>query len=492
MEFFRKHILLTLAAFCLFLASCEKNSREPMPSAEGYKVTFVVSAGENGTFTRALTEEDDSGSGYENYLDVSKLRILFFSKENVFMEEFTPETVTPVDDSAYPQEWELSGPLKTAPITNFKVVVLANWRGDVTLEKGTTTIEDICEDAASMCESLDFPFVPSATNTIPMFGVKTISGDIEFRKNLITDLGTIDLLRSVAKVVVRKSADITDEIESLTLKNYNKGLACAPLGMYDNTRNLPYSNSVHLVGGSEDNDTDSKSLAFTEGDDCWILYVPEYRNIDPASGLARSDKSSIEISFKNIDKTYTIDFRDYGTSTGNYFNIVRNHVYDFTVNSVGAYDLTLTLIAQPWEFEKFDVDYKKTVGTTTDGQIKWTDGNHITPISDNRVLANNAGDLVCQFTIASPVGAQWYAVFEEKSGDLNHFRFGGKIGDSEYDYEHGFDSVSGVVDGNPVTITIKQNAETVGSAKLVIYASYGNINFDTSTVLGGPYVISKD
>ncbi len=486
MEFFRKHILLTLAAFCLLFPSCEKNSRDPMPSDGGYKVTFVVSAGENGTFTRALTEEEDSGTGYENYLDVSKLHILFFSKDNVFMEEFTPETVTPVDDSAYPQEWELSGPLTTAPITEFKVVVLANWRGDVTLEKGTTTIEDVCKDAASMCESLDFPFVPSATNTIPMFGVKTISGDLEFRKNLITNLGTIDLLRSVAKVIVRKSADITNEVESITLNRYNSGLACAPLGMYDNTGNLPYTNSVHLVNGAEDNDTDSKTLAFTEIGDSWALYVPEYRNLNSISGAVRTDKCYISIKFKNIDKTFTVDFRDYGTSSGNYFNIVRNHVYDFNIASVDSYSLDLTLAVQPWTVKEFSYSYDDNVTALETGWQKWTwasDGSEVAPDADDghKLTFSGAGSIKVTFTIDTPLGADWIAVFEQKSGDLNHFFF----------HDSGTDRITGTVDGKMATLVIDQNPETNGKATLVIYAHYGNVSFKASSVLGGEYVLEK-
>lgn len=489
MRFRFPHILALIAAFCLVAQSCEKNTRTPMRHADAVQVTLRISAGDESAGTRAVSETDKIGSGYENYIDVSKLHILFFNKTtNVFMEEFKPEAVSPVDDSNYPQVWELRGPIVNPPVYGFKVVVLANWRKDVELAAGKTTLEELCEAVWSMCDDVTFPMTPSKDVTIPMYGVKTIDDSFVFRENLINNLGQIDLLRSVSKIIVRNGDGVSQTLESVSLKKFNSKFACAPLGMYDNTSNLSYGSGVHLYDGAVDN-TPVENLAFTSSEDkkTWTVYVPEYRNADPETGAMRQDCSSIDVKFSGIEKTYSLDFRDYSADdNGKRFNIVRNHIYDFTINSIGAYDATVTLVAQPWNVESFDFEYTKTVGVTS--RMAWTDANHYEIGADNRVVARSAGNLTCEFTISSPIGATWYAVFEERSGDLNHFKFD----DGNHSFDNGLDHLTGIVDGNKVTITIMQNHLTVGSAKLVIYARYGNVNFDTSVALGGPYILIKD
>lgn len=483
-----RHILALLAVLCLGVQSCEKNTRIPMRHRDAVQVTLRISAGDEPAGTRAVAETDENGTDYENYIDVSKLHILFFNKTtNVFMEEFKPTAVSPVGNEEYPQVWEMSGPI-VPPVYGFKVVVLANWRKEISLAAGETTLADLCEAAWAMCDDVTYPMVPSWEVTIPMYGIKTIDDSFVFRDNLVNNIGQIDLLRSVSKIIVRTGADVRQALESVTLKRFNPSFACAPLGMYDDTKNLSYGGAVHLYRGAADN-TPTENLAFSASTDksTWTVYVPEYRNVDPATGETRPDCTSIDVRFSGIDKTYSLDFRDYSVDdSGKRFNIVRNHIYDYTINSIGAYDATVTLVAQPWNVETFDFEYTKTVGVSS--RIAWTDANHYDIGSDNRVVARSAGDLTCEFTISSPVGATWYAVFEERSGDLNHFKFD----DGSHMFENGLDHLTGMVDGNKVTLTIMQNHLTVGTAKLVIYARYGNVNFDTSVALGGPYLLIKD
>lgn len=488
MRFRLTHILALLAALCLGVQSCEKVTRVPMRQRNVVQVTLRVSAGDESAVTRAVSETDEPGAGYENFIDVSKLHILFFNKtSDVFVEEFKPTAVSPVGDEKYPQVWELSGPI-VPPLYGFKVVVLANWPKEISLTAGETTLEDLCKAAWAMCDGMRYPLTPSENVTIPMYGVKTIDDSFVFRENLVNNIGQIDLLRSVSKIIVRNSSGVRQTLESVTLRRFNSSFACAPLGMYDNTRNLSYASAVHLYGGSADN-TPVENLAFAASADksVWTVYVPEYRNVDPATGETRPDCTSIDVRFSGIDKTYSLDFRDYtADDDGKRFNIVRNHIYDYTINSIGAYDASVTLVAQPWDVESFDFEYTKTVGVSS--PIIWTDANHYEIGTENRVVARSAGDLTCEFTITNPVGATWHAVFEERSGDLNHFKFD----DGSHTFEQGLDHISGIVDGGKVTLNIMQNHLTVGTAKLVIYARYGNVNFDTSLALGGPYLLIKD
>ena len=480
------HIFALTVICCAALVSCGKENPAEEEGSLTVEVSLRIKAGEN-TVTKAITESDESGSGWENYIDFSKLNILLFGTDDKFLQQFTPSEILPSDDSEYPAEWELRGPITDPPAAGFKVVVLANIQGAPSgLEKGVTTIEDVCRAGWTMCTGYTFPYTPSKSQPIPMYGVKTVSAQT-WRSNLLTDLGQLDLLRAFVKVRVHLASGLGETLEYVSLKNYNTSLAATPLGMYDNTANFSYQHSVHLYGNADDNAPASTALspAVTSGGTQWEAYVPEYRNIDPATGKARGDCSSIELKFSGISKVYSIDFRDYSAADdGSRLNLVRNHIYDFEIASIGSYSLDLTLTAQPWETSSFANDYKKNVGVSDNGQLKWTDSNHFDPGTGNVILAKSAGHLTCTFTISTPVGATWYAFFEEKTGDYNHFKF--------FDGTNELDSISGVVDGSEVTLEIHQAAETVGSAKLVIYAKYGNINFNADSVLGGPYILKKD
>ena len=488
------HIFALTALCCAALLSCGKIAPEQGGNPDSVQVSLRISAGQS-PLTKAITESDESGAGWENYIDVSKLHILLFGADSKFIQEFVPSEVLPMDGSAYPAEWELRGPIDNPPAGEFKIVVFANITGTPSgLEAGTTTIEDVCMADWAMCTGYSFPYTPSADKPIPMYGVKTVSAQT-WRSNLLTDLGQLDLLRAFTKVRVHMASGMKETLEYVKLKNYNTSLAAAPLGMYDNTANLSYDHSVHLYDHSvhlydnaDGNSPASTALspAVTSSGTQWEVYVPEYRNVDPNTGKARSDCSSIELKFNGISKVYTINFRDYSTTDDGTtrLNLVRNHIYDFEIASIGSYSLDLTLTAQPWETSSFANDYKKNVGVSDNGQLKWTDSNHFDPGTSNVILAKSAGHLTCTFTISTPVGATWYAFFEEKTGDYNHFKF--------FDGTDELDSISGVVDGSEVTLEIHQAAETVGSAKLVIYAKYGNINFNADSVLGGPYILKKD
>ena len=296
-------------------------------------VSLRVSACAGGSAaSRALTETEVPGTGYENFIDVHKLHILFFDKDGIFLQSFEPEKVSPTDNSEYPDTWILSGTIQNPPKTGFKIVALANWPSDPQgLKVGETTIENVCTADWAMGD-YKASFTPSKNSPIPMYGVKTHKNKISFNSDVETYLGEIYLLRSFAKITVCLSDDSSASLSSVTLSNYNKKFACAPLEMYDNTTNRSLSEAtVHLAG--TDNDQAGVPLDFTLSADkkSWTIYIPEYLNAGP-SGTARIDCSYIELKVKDSGVTYRIDFRDYdGQPETHFFNIVRNFEYHYTV-----------------------------------------------------------------------------------------------------------------------------------------------------------------
>ena len=346
------HILLLAMLSCMSLLSCEKLIYEEGDDCDEsvMHVSLRVSACVGGSATsRALSETEEYGTGYENFIDVNKLHILFFDSDNKFLQSFEPEQVSPTDNSEYPNTWELRGTIQNPPKTGFKIVALANWPSDPQdLKVGETTIEKVCKADWAM-GNYKAPFTPSESSPIPMYGVKTIENKISFNSDIETNLGEINLLRAFAKITVCLSDGSSVELSSVTLSNYNKRFACAPLGMYDNTANRSLSKAtVHLA--DTDNDPAGKSLDFAPKADKkrWTIYIPEYLNAGP-SGTARSDCSFIELKIKDSSVAYRIDFRDYygQTDNGAFFNIVRNFEYYFEVKLT---PILFSVTVKKWEF----------------------------------------------------------------------------------------------------------------------------------------------
>ncbi len=345
--------ILVLAMLCsLSLLSCGKLIYEEGNDCDEsvMHVSLRVSAG-GSAMSRAFTETEEPGTGYENFIDVNKLHILFFDTNDKFLQSFEPEEIKPTDNSEYPQTWELRGSIQNPPKTGFKIVALSNWPSDPAgLEAGVTTIEDVCKADWAMGDYKAL-FTPSKNSPIPMYGVKTHQNRINFNADVETYLGEIFLLRAFAKITVCLSEDSSISLNSVTLSGYNKRFASAPLGMYDNTVNRSLSEAVlHLAENSSENDPAGVALGFTQSTDkkSWTIYVPEYLNAGP-SGTARSDCSYIELKAQDSDVTYQIDFRDYSVQSddGQRFNIVRNFEYHYTVKLT---PILFRVTVNKWEF----------------------------------------------------------------------------------------------------------------------------------------------
>ena len=345
------HILLLAMLSCMSLLSCEKLIYEEGDNCDEsvMHVSLRVSACVGGSATsRALSETEEYGTGYENFIDVHKLHILFFDTDNKFLQSFEPEQVSPTDNSEYPNTWELRGTIQNPPKTGFKIVALANWpSAPQGLIVGETTIENVCTADWAMGD-YSTSFTPSKSSPIPMYGVMT-KDKTSFNPDVETYLGEINLLRAFAKITVCLSDGSSVELSSVTLSNYNKRFACAPLGMYDNTANRSLSEAtVHLA--DTDNDPAGVQLNFNKSTDkkSWTIYVPEYLNAGPL-GTARSDCSFIELKIKDSSVAYRIDFRDYygQNDNGAFFNIVRNVEYYYEVKLT---PILFSVTVKKWEF----------------------------------------------------------------------------------------------------------------------------------------------
>ncbi len=324
-------------------------------------LTFVTpndgtSTRADGLGTRSADGDPDgyeAGIGYENTvnIDAGDYKMYFFSyssgdeKGGTLIAEFKPESITSTSTSST-TTYTVTGdvPEELKDVSDFRIVMLANWGSYPSVTPGTTTIDDLVEGQYTTF-SASTKFTIDADNLIPFYGVQEYS-DVTFKEGTTTALTTpISLLRAVAKVEVILTEDsYVDAFDAVSIVNYNAQGYNAPAGVYTaadydtnesrnpNTSNWPdeWVRELHLVGGA--NDTGSKTQAFTQiasaTQDTWRIYVPEYSN----SG---DDYSYITVTVNG--EQYNIYFADYtdeetdNTDTSNRYNIKRNNLYRFYV-----------------------------------------------------------------------------------------------------------------------------------------------------------------
>lgn len=288
-----------------------------------------------------VTDEEETGSIDENHIDIEggDYCILFFDSENKFLSKFEPGDVTLIPTVTDKQIYNVVGSLADALPSTFKVVVLANWGKDNYPETTEgTTIENVC----NTIYAYTWDFVPSADSGkgIPMYGIKTCS-DVSFTPNLLSSLGTIDMLRAMAKVeIICEDEDI--KITSAKLNCVNSQGYCAPSGMYGQTENV---NSVHIPSSIS---AEEKSKTYNEGTNKAVFYIPEYKNPE--------NKATVDLEFGlsgNDTKQGTIYFKDYTRVEDAPFDIARNYVYRFIVRIKTNLEVEYTVC--PWQEYEIEI-----------------------------------------------------------------------------------------------------------------------------------------
>ena len=267
----------------------------------------------------------DPGDPYENAINADQLQIKVCDKDGNIIGYV--QDVRVIGDQIT-GTWENAGDLlKQAN----KIMVFANCGTD-----------NVTQDNIS---SLAF-HVDQTKQYIPMWGVTTLTKDLVVGKQ--NNLGTIDLLRSLAKVKVKMADGMKARgyaLGSITFNNYNTEGYTLPLtyNTSKNTKEILFSGSLNAKPSW------SQSVTMTNTDEESImLYIPEYDN----KAAAADKKASITLNLKcdgTDDGTYTLQFCNYVDGVADpstLYNIQRNHYYEYTVNKDDR--LNVTLKVQKW------------------------------------------------------------------------------------------------------------------------------------------------
>lgn len=194
----------------------------------------------------------------------------------------------------------------------------------------------------------------STTQYIPMWGVTTLTNELEMGKS--NNLGTIDMLRSLAKVKVRLADGMKARNYSLgamQLNNYNTSGYTLPLtyNTAASTAAIRFGNSLHA------NSSWAQSIAMTGDDDESImLYIPEYDNINAAAD--RKATISLQLMRDGEEEgNYTLHFCNYtpegAPDAASTYNIQRNHYYEYTVGRTDD-QVKIVLNVKKWNLRQHD------------------------------------------------------------------------------------------------------------------------------------------
>lgn len=372
MTFFGKHRPLVAFAVWLLVAmlalsSCimDDGSGDVAPDTDaGVQVGLHISLGTPAGAAKvpAGNYDDATATAYENFIDIENggYRVLFFDMDNRYLATFEPQKFTALgSDRLSSKTYEVTGKVDADMPSNFKVVVLANWPSyPQNLVRGVTTVADICSaDNARFSYHSIYQLSPS--ELIPMYGIKECK-NVTLRDKIIVPLGTVHLLRAMAKVEVL-GTEGPWTIEEVKLHNYNGFGYCAPADVFNEADYVRYdyaldfNTNIHIPTGA----FMQSALSLGEvASGHFVIYVPEYQNT--LNGIGIGNKATLGIRFKErTDKEYAVDFKYYQSPSadvteGTPFDIRRNYDYRFVIHKVGE-EAELQLSVDVLPYTQYDL-----------------------------------------------------------------------------------------------------------------------------------------
>lgn len=358
----RRLTYLIAALASLLLTACSVyDDRMYGPNGEQkVKVSFVLALGSSDDpFTRAETwhpddpTDDDNNIGYDpktigdeydNQIDPGTLQVVFYHTTGGFVGKvnnlaYSQVGTTDEDRNLYKFTGTM---LLDEDLVNsnpqLKMMVFANF---------PETQRAVINGGADVSGLQELAFTRFGggkdTDFIPMWGVKTVSLNLSGDPGT-TDLGTVYVLRAMAKVEVKLSEALTAQgytLTSMTMNHLNASGYCLPAGAEDlpNTEALSLGSSIN-VNSSSPLASQTVESQEDQGVQSLVMYVPEYKNVDSAdpATIRLALKQNENGALKTLLPESVIEFKVYNGSgkpvDNSDYDIVRNHNYVFEIKSL--------------------------------------------------------------------------------------------------------------------------------------------------------------
>ena len=354
------------------------------------------------------------GTDYENRID--QLQVVLYSKDNAAYPLYNlwqETSATQDEENTYTFVGNIDTNEADSPRAGtYKIMVFANCNETTQNSNDITTVGTM---------TYDYTYTATNAPAIPMWGVTTAELTLKPGERQTLD-NDIDLLRAVAKVEVLLQ-DNTDtqgfSLTGVTISTANQQGYCLPAGYADvqNTKELDREEgsptSFHPIQSS----ATASNLAFTnDGNDTYTLYLPEYDNGTNAATLSVTVADG-----DGQEETYPLEFKNY--TTGEAYNIVRNHLYRYTITKIDNGQLTVQHQVMPWEKVTSGITYGDIQcellpeggdsGAAAKGDPEAIFGILHKPTyassHDFSVLKPGTAGATYEFTLTAPEGAVWTA-----------------------------------------------------------------------------------
>lgn len=277
--------------------------------------------------------DSEDGTPYENAIDPATLQVLICNDAGT--------GIYPLQ-SLHLQSDESTGTGSSTTYTFVGSIDLAENTGLAAGKRYKIMVLANCPDIDNVNSIGDLTYSygqnDQLSTLLPMWGVTTAT--LTLAAGARQSLGTIYLLRAVAKVEVK--LDDNDElndysITDVTISRANTQGYCLPAGW----NSVDKTTALHRKDGDDTSPASyrpyasasgSNILSFCDPDNngTYIVYLPEYDNTGTGTTPA-------EISITINGKDYPIYFKTYTDGKpqeGTDYNIVRNHLYRYTITGI--------------------------------------------------------------------------------------------------------------------------------------------------------------
>ena len=403
------YLILGVLIPWLFL-SCAKDD-DVLVGGEDNPITVSFVLSTQNTLTRAAEgettwEDYDNkilGNDFENQIKSVALIVYNSANEKVAeINEFQYFAANGSDPDGCAESYLLTAEItETIGTTgDYRFVIVAN---------ATLKTDDVDNSTYSIADI--------NTTGIPMWGAVTKS----VSTNSNVDLGTIHLLRAVAKIELKLASTIPSQFtinEARITKSNAKGYVFPSEKTVVSTLILNHAaQSFNPLYNESDL---SSNLVFTTASDkkSSYIYITEW-----ATRASNNAKIALQISDGSKTYPFEVELKNYidGKPTGDYHDIVRNHHYQYTITKVntGA-GLELNCNVLDWEEDLEEWVYSDVPTVSHAGHISWETGT----VSGNRVILDPSSPTAkFTFGLETPLGASWRAEFVTIKGKQNAFKF---------------------------------------------------------------------
>jgi hypothetical protein len=267
-------------------------------------------------------------------------------------------------------------------------------------------------------------------SSIPMWGVMTVDLSPILSVPNYKIPNALWMLRSAAKIEVQLSQDLKDkgtEITSATMKYYNVEGYVAPADWhsFSDTHEVDCEEAINVYRHAAVN----LPLIKDEATGDYYVYMPEYDNQHYPGERNKISLTMVhngeEVVFEDV-----ISFCDYSNGAiveNSDYNIVRNHIYRFTIRSIAGSSLVLEYKVADWttedwgdgqDYEEHDLSYPTYHNPVVPYEFLSLNGTEQTNyvISKQPTMHYNPGNweeggFHCYFQILAPNNVGWKPVF---------------------------------------------------------------------------------